>query len=482
MSSSSFLYVGGDVSKGYADFIILDARREVIESNFRLDDTASGHAALKKLFASYYTANPGVVICVGVESTGGLENNWLAALQSMSSALPVKCARINPCPIKKYLDAELKRTRTDEVSAWGIASFMITHPDKVLFDQDDPFYSSRRQWNTMALLKKQVKQLLNQFQSYLYSANPGVLIHCRNGMPSWMLSVLHRWPTAKLLAKASVADVASIEYVKASKAQTLIANAKDSVASQTDETTEFVIRQLIDHIHTLRKSISTMEDAFSKQWGNHPQVQLLTSFKGIGVLSAMGLLINIRDHKLFSDAAHLASYFGIHPVYRKSGDGVWGFHMSKQGRAEPRAILYMVTLSAVLHNPLIRDLYARFMKQGRKPMAVVGICMHKILRIVYGMLKNNTPFDPQIDIRNRSRRTDAHQEKQVQAATEKKHRRFQPVDQDAPISYRQAKKRKENGSQVASLHCAGSPSSFPCNKNKLLTIGKETSNRECQRA
>ncbi|HYA13432.1 MAG TPA: hypothetical protein VEF33_03735 [Syntrophales bacterium] len=32
-------YLGSDVSKGYADFVILDAHKQIVEPNFQLDDT-----------------------------------------------------------------------------------------------------------------------------------------------------------------------------------------------------------------------------------------------------------------------------------------------------------------------------------------------------------------------------------------------------------------------------------------------------------
>ena len=71
----------------------------------------------------------------------------------------------------------------------------------------------------------------------------------------------------------------------------------------------------------------------------------------------------------------------------------------------------------------------------------MGVCMHKILRIIYGMLKNNTTFDPNIH--------QQHQQKNQQNSTQSelnKKRKLQPFDQDAPISRRQLKKRKEQAS------------------------------------
>ena len=77
--------------------------------------------------------------------------------------------------------------------------------------------------------------------------------------------------------------------------------------------------------------------------------------------------------------------------------------MSKKGRKEPRAILFMVAMSSITANTLIHDLYQKHVANGMEKMAAIGLCMHKILRIIYGMLKNNTPFNPEIDMRNRER-------------------------------------------------------------------------------
>jgi hypothetical protein len=35
-------YLGGDASKGYCDFVIVDSSKKTVESNFQLDDTIQG--------------------------------------------------------------------------------------------------------------------------------------------------------------------------------------------------------------------------------------------------------------------------------------------------------------------------------------------------------------------------------------------------------------------------------------------------------
>ena len=112
--------------------------------------------------------------------------------------------------------------------------------------------------------------------------------------------------------------------------------------------------------------------------------------------------------------------------------------MSKQGRKAPRSILYMVAMSAIQSNSLIRSLYQEKVSGGMAKMAAIGLCMHKILRIVYGMLKNNTPFNPEIDRTNREKTRQSES-----TPTTDKSRRYQSYDENAPVSKRGRKRRLE---------------------------------------
>ena len=140
----------------------------------------------------------------------------------------------------------------------------------------------------------------------------------------------------------------------------------------------------------------------------------------------------------FVTVKKMASFFGLHPAYKISEDGSGAVRMSKKGRKEPRTILFMVTMSAITSNFLIRDLYQQHVARGMGKMAAIGLCMHKILRILYGMLKNNTAFNPEIDLKNRARTSE-----QPQKERKDKNRRYQDFDANAPISGRQRKKREE---------------------------------------
>jgi transposase len=430
--------MGIDVSKGYADFMIINAQKKPVIQGFQLDDTFEGHQALYNIVGRFLAKHPNSMLFAGMESTGGYENNWYNALVAFQSSLDIQTARLNPLGVKRNSQADLKKNTTDKISAQNIAEYLVAHPEKVVYQQQDQLAGLRKQWGFVQMLTKQRTQFLNQFKGLLYTNNPELLGYCQSETPAWALKLAIKYPSAARLKRANVKSVAKIPFVSKEKAQQLVADAKRSVASATDTETEQLIIATARQITHLNQTI----DAQSQRMTNTcklPEVELLKTFDGISDKSAIGLIIEIQTVERFATAKKLVSFFGVHPVYKISGDGVGGIKMSKQGRKQPRHILYMITLAAIKCNPLIKQIYEKYQKNSKHNMAAMGICMHKILRIIYGMLKHNKPFDPQIDIANRKRSA------QSKKAAPRKNasRRFQAYDTKAPVSRRQKKKRLE---------------------------------------
>lgn len=430
-------YLGIDVSKGYADFVILDKNKQCVEDNFQMDDTFTGHCLLYERLIEFFDIHPDCLLFAAVESTGGYENNWLNSLLKFQATLNIQSARLNPLGVNANSRADLKRNITDKISAQNVAEFMIAHPEKINYQQHDSFANLRRQWNYINLLTKQRTQFLNQLESLLYIANPELLAYCQDRIPKWVLTLLKKYPTASKLSRAQVKSLSRIPYLSIQRARELVDGAKQSIASATDDITGQLIVSTVMQIVRLNQTI----DDQTKQIARHcpmDEINLLKTFIGINDYSAIGLMLEIQSIHRFPAVKKLASFFGLHPVFKLSGDGGGGFHMSKQGRKEPRRILFMVAIAAIKHNPLIGSIYKQRLEKGMTRMAAVGYCMHKILRIIYGMLKNETAFDPEIDRKNRIKNIQRRSKTQYD-----KSRRYMVYDVKAPVSRRQRNKRKE---------------------------------------
>ena len=141
-----------------------------------------------------------------------------------------------------------------------------------------------------------------------------------------VLILLKRYPTATKLAKARNSDLVKIPYVAAKRAGQLKSQAKTSVASSVDVITSQLITATVEQVMLLKQTIGLQNTILSQEC-SAPEVDLLKTFNGIGDYSAVGLLLEIQSVKRFSSAKKLAAFFGLHPIFKISGDGSSGIHM-----------------------------------------------------------------------------------------------------------------------------------------------------------
>jgi len=432
-------FLGGDASKGYCDFTLLDQKKNIVEENFQLDDCYEGHQALCRFLEQFFFRHESAIIYAGFESTGGYENNWYQLLWKLQDRFKIQVARVNPFGVKYHKKASLERIETDKISARKIAEYLIAYPEKVGYSKEDYFASLRRHWKYIRMLKKQKAQLQTQLKAQLYVAQPQILPYCIDGMSNWVLLLLQEYPTAARLATARIKTLSQIPYLSEKKANVLVSEAKKSVASMHNSSIENIIKSAVEQILNLQKAITEQVKLMISTY-DFPEIVILSSFIGISEYSAFGLLLEIGAIERYASVKKLVSFFGIHPVYRESGDGTWGMHMSKKGRKEPRWILFNIAKAAIVHNEMIKQLYETYLADGKSKMAALGIIMHKILRIVYGMLKHKKKYDPMVDMTNRKKAALKKETPKTKPKPDKS-RRYQDYDQKAPISRRQTKKR-----------------------------------------
>ena len=87
----------------------------------------------------------------------------------------------------------------------------------------------------------------------------------------------------------------------------------------------------------------------------------------------------------------IAALVGVAPLNRDSGT-LRGRRTTWGGRAVVRAALYMSTLVATKHNPVIKVFYQRLRGAGKMPKVALVACMHKLVTILNAIVKHRTPW------------------------------------------------------------------------------------------
>ena len=256
-------FLGIDVSKGYADFVLLNDRKQPLLDPFQLDDTFEGHNRLYEFLQAFVQRHPDAHIFAAAESSGAYENNWIAALRRFQAQLPLQVARLNPALVQRNAQAEGTRTTTDTTSARAIAVFLINYPQKVSYQQDDTLAPLRAHYTFLEHLTKERTALVSQIESVLYRAHPDLVRFFCNDRPKWLMTLLLQYPTAARLGRARARTLAKIPYLSLERARELIAAARQSVASASDPATEHLVAGQIRHLLYLDASIDKQKQFIS---------------------------------------------------------------------------------------------------------------------------------------------------------------------------------------------------------------------------
>ncbi len=121
------------------------------------------------------------------------------------------------------------------------------------------------------------------------------------------------------------------------------------------------------------------------------QRTLLDSVKGVGPVTILTLTALLPELGRLA-RRQVSKLVGVAPLANESGQhkgkrSIWG------GRKEVRSVLYMATISAIQHNPVIRAFHSRLIAAGKLPKVAIVACMRKLLTILNAMLRDQTMWN-----------------------------------------------------------------------------------------
>jgi transposase len=124
------------------------------------------------------------------------------------------------------------------------------------------------------------------------------------------------------------------------------------------------------------------------------QLTLLQSIPGIGLKTALFLIVVTDGFKKFENASQLCSYVGITPTIRESGSSVKGrSRISKVGNRKLRNLVFLCSFNACKHNKACKAIYERIVNKGKsKKLALIAVS-NKLLKQSFAIAKSGNPYD-----------------------------------------------------------------------------------------
>jgi len=239
---------------------------------------------------------------------------------------------VNPLSVKRFIQMKLAKVKTDKSDAKAICNYGLS--------QEVPLY------NALTEVQSECLQLFRLLDSYLKK----------------------RTMTKNKLHGEDVLGIPSKHVYRSLKR-----NRK--------------------HLDTEIESIETKLLSLVKQ-DQQAQLTLLKSIPGLGVKTALFLIVITDGFTKFETAAQLCSYVGITPTIRQSGSSVRGrSSISKVGNKKLRNLLFLCSFSACKHNKSCREIYERIVNKGKsKKLALIAVS-NKLLKQAFAIAKSGNPYD-----------------------------------------------------------------------------------------
>ena len=382
-------FVGVDVSKDKFNFCVTNSIGEKLKEG-ACDVTDEG---FKKFFSIIRVFNG---VAIGLESTATYHCPLLFALLAGNLSTYL----ITPLLVKNFArSCSLRTVKTDSVDAKTIALFLEKnytelHPAVVTGKEGLRELSRLRESISKKFVasKTKLKQLLTSMFPELVRTYDIFTVS--------MLALLAELPSAAAFRKTSVRKITKIldSVVKGRKttfdAEEIKELAKKSVGV-SDPIFEEAVKYHVREIHFFSEELKNVEkqliEAVNKYCGE--EMEILTSTKGIGEVTAAQFLAEIGDIERFKSSGQLIAYAGTDPGISQSGTSLVRKHISKKGNSSLRRVVFLMALHVIKFNEVFKEYFYKKTQlenmNGKK--AVVAVA-NKLLRCIFAMLKNKKLF------------------------------------------------------------------------------------------
>ena len=152
---------------------------------------------------------------------------------------------------------------------------------------------------------------------------------------------------------------------------------------------DWVRDNIEEHIDWLEEHLTGLEDEIQALIWQKPEWQaraeIIDSVPGVGPMTAATLVAELPELGQ-CNRQEIAALVGVAPFNKDSGPKK-GKRRIFGGRSGVRRTLFMATLSASKHNPVIRAFYQSLLSRGKEKMVALTACMRKLLVIINALVR-----------------------------------------------------------------------------------------------
>ena len=183
--------------------------------------------------------------------------------------------------------------------------------------------------------------------------------------------------------------------LKADRAQALYDGAKSSVGiAEGQASIVMEIQELLSFMEASERFTESLEQEMITHLAQVLYSNILLSLKGIGEVTAAGLIGEVGDFRKFRTMSEIMKLAGLDLFEVSSGRHKGQRHISKRGRPLMRKLLCFAALNTVKQGGAMHQWYRSAWDRGMpKPKALVAVG-RKILGILFALVRDHSEYVP----------------------------------------------------------------------------------------
>ena len=384
------IYVGIDIAKNTHWASAMNSDGEILLEPFSFQNNNEGFQKFISKLSNFDKQK----MLIGLESTAHYGENIISYLFN----LDYKIGIINPIQTSNLRKSNIRKTKNDKVDTFIIIKSLTLNNYTLVTTRDINNIKLKglsRSRHNLIVMRSRSKIQLASFIDQLFPE-----------LNKFFKGNLHLNVSYQLLKEySSPKDISSLHLTKLSNilhdnshgrynkedAIRLRELAKNSVGID-NPTLSLQIKQAILQIELYTEQIEEVEK-LSKQILDEMKSKLLT-IPGMSYNQATVIHGFIGDISRFNKSCQLLAYSGLDPsIYQSGNFEARSTRMSKRGNSLLRYNLVYAAHNLVLHNNTFKEYYDLKRSQGKSHYCALGHCAHKLVRIIFKMLKSNVDFD-----------------------------------------------------------------------------------------
>lgn len=382
------VYIGIDIAKfkHFASVISLDGK--VIVKPFPFENSRQGFMKLIEEIENFHDC------LIGLESTGHYAENLIQFLYERNYSIAV----INPIQTDSLRDSNIRKTKTDKIDTMLIAQCLMLNKYSLVQAKDIDIIKLRRLSRFRLEMVQQQTRIKTQLTGCLDIVFPELSSYFKGNLHlKTTYALLEKYSSAKAIRSARIDGLTNLLYNNSKgkynqeKALELKNLAKNSVGLD-NPSIELQIQCLIKQLRLYQNQLKDID--FSIMTLMEIIKSPILTIPGVGYNLGAMIISEIGDIKRFSNPSKLLAFAGLDPVVKQSGNfQADSMKISKRGSTYLRYAIYRVAFLIIYNNETFHNYYLAKRSQGKIHSVALGHVCNKLVRIIFKILTDNTPFN-----------------------------------------------------------------------------------------